>query len=264
MCLNPGAIGVQGVDQFGLLELARKHNFEAMIAMGGELADMSDESLSKLSQSMHENNITWGAAGLPLDFRGDEDSFRTGLAGLPRICTGLKRAGVTRMNTWIMPTHGSRTYRENFALHSDRLGQIAGILEQYNIRLGLEYVGPKTLMVREKYSFIRTMAETKELIASIGKPNVGFVLDSFHWFCAGESKADILSLNNEDIITCDLNDATAGRTADEQIDGQRQLPLASGVIPLKEFLSALVEIGYDGPVRAEPFNALPIKTVYGI
>jgi len=27
------------------------------------------------------------------------------------------------------------------------------------------------------------------------------------------------------------------------------------VIDLKTFLSVLVEIGYDGPVRSEPFNA---------
>jgi sugar phosphate isomerase/epimerase len=27
------------------------------------------------------------------------------------------------------------------------------------------------------------------------------------------------------------------------------------VIPIKQFLDALVQIGYDGPVQAEPFNA---------
>jgi sugar phosphate isomerase/epimerase len=32
------------------------------------------------------------------------------------------------------------------------------------------------------------------------------------------------------------------------------LPTATGVIDLKTFLGALVEIGYDGPIRAEPFN----------
>jgi sugar phosphate isomerase/epimerase len=41
---------------------------------------------------------------------------------------------------------------------------------------------------------------------------------------------------------------------EEQIDSVRELPMATGVIDLKAFLGALVEIGYDGPVRAEPFN----------
>ena len=38
------------------------------------------------------------------------------------------------------------------------------------------------------------------------------------------------------------------------MDNARELPLATGVIPVADFLEALVAIGYDGPVRAEPFN----------
>jgi len=32
------------------------------------------------------------------------------------------------------------------------------------------------------------------------------------------------------------------------------LPCATGVIDLAAFLNALNQIGYDGPIRAEPFN----------
>ena len=145
-------------------------------------------------------------------------------------------------------------YLVNFESHKRRLSEIAQILDYYGIRLGLEYVGPKTLMARDKYSFIRSMAEAKELIFAMGQPNVGFILDSFHWYCAGETAADILSLRKEDIVAVDLNDARTGLTPDTQIDGKRELPGATGVIDLKSFLTALAELGYEGPVRAEPFN----------
>jgi sugar phosphate isomerase/epimerase len=98
------------------------------------------------------------------------------------------------------------------------------------------------------------MAETKELIAEIGKPNVGFVLDTWHWWTADESADDVLTLTNEDVVSCDLNDAPQGIPKQEQQDGSRELPLATGVIDVKPFLEALVKIGYDGPIRAEPFN----------
>jgi sugar phosphate isomerase/epimerase len=98
------------------------------------------------------------------------------------------------------------------------------------------------------------MAETKELIAEIGTGNVGFVLDSWHWWTAGDTEADILSLQNQQVVAVDLNDAPAGIPKDQQIDGRRELPAASGVIDLGIFLNALNRIGYDGPVRAEPFN----------
>ena len=45
-----------------------------------------------------------------------------------------------------------------------------------------------------------------------------------------------------------------GRGPREQIDGERELPVATGIVPTKDFLEALVKINYDGPVRAEPFN----------
>ena len=98
------------------------------------------------------------------------------------------------------------------------------------------------------------MAETKELIADIGLDNVGFVLDSWHWYTAHETADDLRTLKNRDVIACDLNDAPAGIPVDQQIDNRRELPAATGVINLKKFLEVLVEIGYDGPIRAEPFN----------
>lgn len=52
----------------------------------------------------------------------------------------------------------------------------------------------------------------------------------------------------------DINDAREGFTRETQLDGKRELPMATGVIPLKEFMEGLVDIGYDGTVRTEPFN----------
>jgi sugar phosphate isomerase/epimerase len=128
------------------------------------------------------------------------------------------------------------------------------MLKDHNVRFGLEYVGPKTAWASRRYPFIHTMAEMKELIAEIGTGNVGFQLDSWHWWNAGETAADILSLKGNEVIAVDLNDAPAGIPKDQQVDNHRELPCATGVIDLAAFLNALNQIGYDGPVRAEPFN----------
>lgn len=85
-------------------------------------------------------------------------------------------------------------------------------------------------------------------------PNVGFVLDSWHWYTAGETEEDLLTLANEDVVAVDLNDAPDGIPVDEQMDLRRRLPATTGVIDLRTFLGALVKMGYDGPVRAEPFD----------
>lgn len=253
LCLNPGNIGVKA-DQEELLKMAVEYHYEAIMPMPASLAAMSDAELKAFLKKMKQQQISWGSTNLPVEFRRDEAKFKEDLAKLPEAAKALQRAGGTRMNTWIMNGNNDLTYLSNLKQHSERLGACAEILKDHDIRLGLEYVSPKTLMTRFKYPFVRSMAEARELIAEMNQTNVGLVLDSFHWYCAGDTKADILALDKSDIVTCDLNDARVGLTPDTQVDGSRELPMATGVIDLKPFLEALVAIGYDGPVRSEPFN----------
>ena len=95
----------------------------------------------------------------------------------------------------------------------------------------------------------------KQLRCEIGRDDVGLVLDSWHWYTAGETVDDLEGLAAKDVVACDLNDAPRSVPIDQQRDGVRELPCATGVIDAKGFLTALASIGYDGPVRAEPFNA---------
>lgn len=251
--LDGGSIGLQA-GQEELIQLASQYGFESVSAIPQYLASLSPGEIEELSGDIKEKKLVWGSANLPVDFRKDQDTFRQGLADLPNMAQALQRAGVSRMGTWIMSNHAELTYLQNFRQHAVRLREIAGMLQDYGIRLGLEYVGPKTIWTANRFPFIYTMAETQELIAAIGLPNLGLVLDSFHWYTAGEDVDDIRSLDNKDVVACDLNDARANIKREEQVDGRRELPLATGVIDVKAFLEALLAIGYDGPVRAEPFN----------
>lgn len=252
--LNPFAVGVS-LRQEEMIDKAVEYGFEAILPVPAQLAEMGTDQRQQFLAKMKAHNLTWDSAGNPVDFRKDENLFREGMASLPRLADALQKSGVSRMNTWIMPTHQELTYMENFKQHASRLKEITVVLQDYNIKLGLEYVGPKTLTSLHKYPFLSSMKEAFELINEINVPNLGIQLDSFHWYCAEETVEDIEALSNHQIITCDLNDATAGRTVAEQIDGERELPGDSGLVDLKGFIHALKKIGYDGPVRAEPFNA---------
>ncbi len=253
MDLVCGAIGVRA-NQMEAIELAHRNGFESVAPAAGYLADRTAPELDGVLEKLRAANLVWGAAGMPVDFRRDTARFKQGLQELPKLASGLRRAGGTRMSTWIRPGHDTLTYLANFKQHVARLRQVATILRDQGIRFGLEYVGPKTSWTASRHPFIHTMAEARELIAELKLDNVGLVLDSWHWYTAGDTEADLLALTNRDVVACDLNDAPAGIAIDEQRDNARELPAATGVIDLKMFLSALVQIEYDGPVRAEPFN----------
>ncbi len=253
MDLRCRSIGVRA-DQRTAIGLAQKHGFESVTPDPEFLADLSDESPAQLVKELTDKKLVWGAAGLPLEFRRDEETFQDDMKQLPRLASGMQRAGVTRVGTWLSPSHTELTYMANFRQHVRRLSVCAQILADHGLRLGLEYVGPKTAWASKRHTFIHTLAETKELIAEIGLDNVGFVLDSWHWYTAHETPDDLRTLTNADVVACDLNDAPAGIPVDQQIDNRRELPAATGVINLHGFLTVLLEIGYDGPIRAEPFN----------
>lgn len=251
--LTPGAIGI-GADPQAVIDLAQRHGFESVQPNGGFLASLDRAQRKEFAAAVKQKNLAWGSAGMPVDFRGDDEKFRDGMKSLPKVAAALQEAGVTRISTWLKPHHGELTWLANFKQHVARLGEVNKVLADHGLRFGLEYVGTRTLWTKLRHSFIHTMAETKELIAEIDQPTLGFVLDSWHWWTAGESAEDILTLENKDVVACDLNDAPLGIPVEEQLDNQRELPAATSVIPIGEFLNALVKIGYDGPVRAEPFN----------
>ena len=110
----------------------------------GHLGRLSDGQLSELLGDLKAKGLTWGAAGLPVEFRGDDAAFRAGMAELPAFASALKRAGATRVGTWISPGHDRLTYVANFRQHARRLREVAVVLGDHGLRLGLEYVGPKT------------------------------------------------------------------------------------------------------------------------
>jgi sugar phosphate isomerase/epimerase len=237
------------------VELASRYGFEGLDPDADYLASLNYDGLHRLLDDLQKRNLKFGAAGLPVEFRKDAATFNSDLKKLPAVADVLQKAGIQRVSTWIMPCSDELTYLQNFRQHAERLRLCAQVLADHGQKLGLEYVAPRTLWRSEKHPFIHTMSEMKELMAAIGAKNLGIQLDSWHWFNAQETQQDILTLKGQDVITVDLNDAPTGLTLDQYKDGSRELPAATGVIPVKQFLDALVQIGYDGPIQAEPFNA---------
>ena len=251
--LTASRIGIRG-DLPEIIDLAHRHGFESVAPSAGYLGRLSEDELQKLLEDLKSKHLVWGGAGLPVSVTGDESRFERGLKALPKTAAVLQRAGVRRISTAVSPRHPTLTYVRNFRRHALRLRQVARVLADHDLAFGLEYIGPKTLWAASGHPFVHTMAEAKDLIAEIDVPNVGFVLDSWHWYTAHETVDDLRTLKASQIVAVDLNDAPAGIPIDEQVDSRRELPMATGVIDLAAFLGVLVELGYDGPVRAEPFN----------
>ena len=251
--LSPGAIGLKCTAN-ELLDYAIKFKFSAISPPLRELIQFKESDKKAYLEKMKKNEIVFDSGGLPIDFRTTESKFKEGFDFLVENINSIVSLNVSSLVTWIMPTHKTLTYMRNFEQHRTRLNKVATVLEDSGLKLGLEYVGPKTLMARDKYPFLHSINGLKELIKSIEKKNVGYLLDSYHTYCAEDKNEDLDFLKAEDIISVQLNDGVLGRTTATQMDLERELPGDTGIIDLENFLNLMRNKGYNGAVSVEPFN----------
>lgn len=255
--LGPGCIGISD-DFSACLELARRSGFQGMDPVG-------DLTAPGAAFAMRERYLALGLRpggwGLPVEFRQDDAVFAASMRELPRFARAAQELDCLRCPTWVPSWSDERPYREQYALWRDRFRAIAEVLGEYDCRLGLEFLGPKTLRDGHRYEFIHNLPQMMEMVRDVALGNVGLLLDAWHWYTSGGTLEDIRSLTDADIVYVHINDAPAGIPLKEQVDSVRALPGETGVIDLTGFLQALRDIGYAGPVTPEPFsarvNALP-------
>jgi sugar phosphate isomerase/epimerase len=95
------------------------------------------------------------------------------------------------------------------------------------------------------------MNEMLEFARECG-PNVGLLLDSWHWHHAGATAADIIAAGKDGIVHVQVNDAP-NLPPEKIVDSERLMP-GEGIIDLTAFFQALKEIGYADGVSPEVFG----------
>jgi sugar phosphate isomerase/epimerase len=195
-------------------------------------------------------NLKAAATDFPAEFRKDDDTFAAGLSKLKEQAEFMAAIGCPRMVTYIMPSSPipkedlRQTYRKRFS-------EAAKIMADSNVHLGLEFLGPLHLRRQFPNEFIWRMNDMLTFAEECG-PNVGLLLDAWHWHHAGATPEDIIRAGKNRIVHVHFDDAP--NVAPEQIrDNERLLP-GEGVINLTGFLQALQKIGYTDALSVEVFG----------
>lgn len=218
------------------------------IMLGPAMKAGSDET----NQLLHRLGILPAVIDFPVEFRKDDATFRESLAKLEPAAEFAAQIHCPRMITYLMSSSDTPK-NELRSMYKRRFAASAEILAKHNVRLGLEFLGPLELRKKFRYEFIWQMNEMLEFAKECG-PNVGLLLDVWHWHHAGATTQDILNAGRDRIVHVHFNDAP--NLPPEQIhDNQRLLP-GEGVINLVGFLQALRQIGYSDAVSVEVFGRL--------
>lgn len=236
-----------------LLALAQKTGYEGVDTGFGEAKAMGKEAFLALCDRYGVQMSSWPMA---VEWRKDEETFRAGMEGLAADSAFAAELGCTRTCTWIPPGVDSGA-AETRKVWMARWGEIAKVIADHGHRFGLEWVAPYHTRAGKDVVVWR-MDDLLQMEDEIGEPNLGLLVDSFHWFNAGHTPDELRALPAEKIVHVHLNDAP-DRPLEEQQDMER-LPAGEGIIDLDGFLGALKAVGYADYMGVEIFSA-ELKTL---
>ncbi len=248
--LAPGAIGVSVSTLEERIAAAKIGGFDGVEIDPAEILRRGGAACKELLDTAKVRAAGWG---IPFNWQGPEEAWSAGVKAFGPLVKACAEIDCVRVSTWIMPASNELEFEENYRFHATRLKPIADLLGEFGGSLGLEYIGPKTLRDQFKFPFIWTAQGMLELGQDTA-PNVGLLVDCWHWYTSGGTVEELKKLSVHHIVYVHINDAPKGVPVDQQVDNVRCLPLETGVIDLAGFLSAIKSTGYDGPVVPEPFK----------
>lgn len=250
--------GVSGLDKIRLA---------AKVGYGGVDWDLGpaktagpDAMKALLSELKIRPTITNLPMARPLPFGGEQPAFQAALTQLAEDAAFCAAIGCQKMMVVLSPT-GPLPKEEQRKVVRDRIAAVSEVLQKSKLRLGLEFLGVQQFRMGREGApppnpFIWTLPETVALSKDCG-PNIGAILDVWHWHHSGGTVADILATDKDRIVHVHISDAKP-QPPEEVRDYQRVMP-GEGSIDLAGFLQALKKIGYADGVSPEPLGRVPAE-----
>ena len=194
----------------------------------------------------------------PLPFAGEQPAFQQALPQLADDAAFSAAIGCQKMMV-VLPAATALPKDDQRKIARDRLAAIAEVLQRSSLRLGIEFLGVQQFRMPRSDGapsnpFIWNLPDAVALAKDSG-PNIGVILDVWHWHHSGSTINDILAAGKDRIVHIHVSDAKA-QPPEEVRDNQRLMP-GEGVINLVGFFQALKKIGYDGGVSPEPLGRVP-------
>jgi sugar phosphate isomerase/epimerase len=137
------------------------------------------------------------------------------------------------------------------AEQADKLGRLADVAAGRGLSVYLEFIGLHP-PAEQRGEFAQTATAALALAERTGRPNLGLVVDAYHWYLRGGALSEIEAIPRGRPIFCHIDDAPSGE-CETLTDPMRVLP-GEGVIDLGGFLRALRGRGWDGFVSVELFS----------
>jgi len=242
-CINQAT--VMTTDTLEFLQTAKKHSFSHVEFDIAKVEDcIARNGTSPLKQILKENDISVvslnAIENYPVLSADDLDKSIEKCRRVFELCN-LLECEIAVVN----PSDSEPTQRSLMLERFDCfMNEIVKIGDDYNVRLGFEYVSYDSRI-------INSLAQSIAYVDKFGD-DIGLVLDIFHMYRSGESIALLPARLMSRLYAFHVNDAPAKEIADVR-DSDRIFPL-EGVIDSRTSIAMLRDRKFTGPVSIELFN----------
>jgi 2-keto-myo-inositol isomerase len=125
------------------------------------------------------------------------------------------------------------------------LSELCDIAARHDVALAFEFLGQTDCSVQ-------TLDLAHEIVRATDRPNLGLVIDSFHFYAGGSTIETIEAVDPKLIYVFHINDAE-NLPREQLLDKHRLLP-GFGILPLREMIAAFRNIDYDKVASVEIFR----------
>lgn len=211
-----------------------------------DLRAVSERSGTPAAELLAEAAVVAAPSPMPVEFRETEERFAEDLARLDNYAGVAAQLGIKTVYRSVPPASDEPADVARRTIVR-RLRSCLNILENRGVTFAVEAVSPLHRRAERRNPLIWTLDGALSLAEELG-PDVGVVLDAWHWHHAGES-SDVIARAKTRAKHVHIADAPA-IPAEDIRDDRRLLP-GQGVINLHAFHAALKAIDYRGFVSLE-------------
>ncbi|MWA02738.1 TIM barrel protein [Actinomadura sp. LD22] len=261
-CLNPATVSGLSFEQVARLAAANgigliEASIQQIVAYGPtRAADLLDELGIQVAAAC---GLLPDGPVLPHPLLVDPPTFLHAVDGLE---TRLEAFGAIGCRVATIVLNPRTDLDGSFAhdLAAERLGMLGGACAEHGLTLAVEPVGVQAGLppcLDGQSPFITGLQELVQFLHAVGDVTaaaaLGVCVDSFHWAAAGADPAQLTGLAPSRIAHVQVADTPATVTPECWTDEMRLFP-GDGTLPWPEFLRALTDAGYTGPLSVELFN----------
>lgn len=228
------------------IEVARRAGFPLLEIWGGKLRQyLQKHSTAELADRLKEAGVK------PLSINSVE---RATFAGkdwekVERTCREFASIAGEIGCEYVVVVPGKRPpgvtdseVKEESVAVLEAFADIAGMHE---VKISFEFLG-------FPWCSVRTVEQAWEIVSEVDRPEVGLVIDTFHFHIGGSSLAALRLIEPAKLFILHISDCEDRPVAQLQ-DAHRLLP-GEGILPVKRIVNELKAIGYDRVASIEIFR----------